>query len=41
MTKAFSILASANEMNVLAEASEVAVAEKSKNPGNPPWLVSG
>ena len=34
MTKAFSIFASASEMNVLAEASEVDVAEKSKNPGN-------
>jgi hypothetical protein len=34
MTKAFSILASASEVNVLAEASEVAVAEKSENPGN-------
>jgi hypothetical protein len=30
MTKALSILASAGEMNVLAEASEVAVAEKVK-----------
>lgn len=41
MTKAFSMLASASEMNVLAEASEVAAAEKSKNPGTPPCLVSG
>jgi len=30
MTKAFSILAAASEMNVLAEASKVAVAEKSE-----------